>query len=43
MVKWSDGSLYKYELPAVWENTRTLKGHAFKDTVPVWETQLSRR
>lgn len=43
VVKWNDGSIYKYELPAVWENTRALKGHAYRDTVPVWETRLTRR
>jgi hypothetical protein len=43
VVKWNDGSLYKYELPAVWENTRALKGHAYKDAMPVWETRLGRR
>ena len=43
VVKWHDGSLYKYELPALWENARALKGHAYRDAVPVWETRLSRR
>lgn len=43
VVKWSDGTVYKYELPAVWENARVLKGHAYRDAVPIWETRFSRR
>ena len=42
VVHCSDGTLYKYALPADWAATRTLKGTAGKDE-GAWEIRLLRR